>query len=605
MLSVLLIWTVILLTAGAVGLGVFTIARYRPRRLVSYWLAGLTACTVYAETWSLFGGVSRAAFLVLLVLCALIPVVFRDESVAFFRRLREAFSDNPIRTVLGAIAILLLCLATARGNWHPDTPLYHAQSIHWIEAYGVIPGLGNLQSDFAYNNACFSLYALYSFAWLGGQSYHAVQGFFAVLLAVCVTDLSNILPLRVRSGDRRKATRLPETADALRLAAAVQILLLADELVSPSSDSMILLLEHLLLILWVECVDAKETSPLPYAWLSMLAVYAVTVKLAAVPLLLLALLPVGRLLRGGRGSKTISERDPGEAGSSRTAKGPALCARFFLLGIGITVPFFARGIILSGWLLYPGVTQHLIRFPWQIPDGVGQFESFEIRQNGRMILDMREADTSLFGWVDAWFIRQPRSARLLFYVTLSAAVLVLIHVLWTLFRQCILRTGREEHPGERGADAAACFTELVLSGACLFWFFSTPQMRFGQGYLLMLSAAVYGRLALRLLRIPRSERFRRWWETAAGMLALLAVSLFLLAGFLLVRMPGTRMTDVLIRQQDYDRYPVRAYTIAGIEIYCPTDFVYTGYYAFPATRWEDTDVHALGRTVRDGFSSGN
>ena len=43
---------------------------------------------------------------------------------------------------------------------HVDTGLYHAQAIRWIEEYGVVCGLGNLHSRFAYNSAAFALCAL-------------------------------------------------------------------------------------------------------------------------------------------------------------------------------------------------------------------------------------------------------------------------------------------------------------------------------------------------------------------------------------------------------------------------------------------------------------
>ncbi len=584
MLSVVLIWFYIAATAGAVGWGILRGFRYRPRRLVSYWLAGLAACTVYAEAWSLFGGVGLAANLILLAGCTAVLVLNRRDLPAAAKRLTDALSENELRTVIGCILLLILAAATTTGNWHTDTPLYHAQAVHWIEQYGAVKGLGNLQSHFAYNNSCFCLYALYSFHWLGGESFHAVQGFLAALLALLCTDLLSIPALRARGGHVISEGRHLETADILRLAAAVQLVLLADELVSPSSDSFILILEHLVMILWVEYADREDYTPYPYGWLTMLVIWAVTVKLAAAPLLLLGLYPIGKLLFG-------KSRDYRAFG------------RFVLTALLITAPFFIREIILSGWILYPVLPEHIVELPWQVPDGVGQFESFEISQNGRMIFDMNEADTSLFGWEAAWLARQPRAGRLMFYGTVLAAVLAILHGLY--------RT------------AMTSVTELSLTFAFVFWFFTTPQLRFGEGYMLLLSAAVYGRLFVRLgeklevfrrgspdagrpgvpLAGTRPSRASRLLPAVWHLAEHLAVGVFLATLVAMLRLSaGSALRDHALLQQDYDRYPVDTYEIDGIALYYPTEFVYTGYYAFPATRWQVEGVRALGSSVRDGFA---
>lgn len=63
---------------------------------------------------------------------------------------------------------------------HYDSDLYHAQSIRWIEEYGVVPGLGNLHERFAYNSSFFALSALFSMKFLCGTSMHTMSGFFCV-----------------------------------------------------------------------------------------------------------------------------------------------------------------------------------------------------------------------------------------------------------------------------------------------------------------------------------------------------------------------------------------------------------------------------------------
>lgn len=572
MISVLLIWLYIALTAGIVGKTVLAVFRCRPRTGVSCQLAGLVTVTVYAEFWSLFGGVGLAANLVLLAVCMAAVILSRRGQTrsVFFSEIRQRIQRvkrHPLGAAVITAAILLLALGTSAGNWHIDTPLYHAQSIHWIETYGLIPGLGNLQSDFAYNNACFSLYALYSFSWLTGQSFHAVQGFLAVLLMLLC------LPVGESETGNTSAHRL-RPADLLRLAALLQIVFLYDELVSPSSDSFILLLVHAVILLWARLSDTahREASPVPYALVAMLAVYAVTVKLAAAPLLIFAVKPIFMLLKGSE-------------------KNLRVFGRFVLTALVIVLPFFARGILISGWLLYPVFPLHA-GLPWKIPDGVGISESFEIRQNGRMIFDMSQADTSLFGWVKGWLTGQSLKARLLIYAAAASVLFALLRALVSLIlhlRGTKIRYFR---------DACSVFTEIVLAVCVLFWFFTTPQMRFGEAYLMDLSALVFGGLIC-----AGTDRLRETARNRAERLissVIIAVSVSMAA---LLFITGQVSCSQLFLQQDYERYSVGEYRIDGVTLYYPTDYVYTGYYAFPATRWKDENVRALGTKITDGFAA--
>ncbi len=572
MLSVLLIWTYIAVTAGIIGKGILALFGYRPRRFSSVWLAGLTCCTVYAEAWSLVAGVGLAANVILLLICAVIFTVLRRDIIEGARKAAvRLLEHHGLLLICLAAAILFLASGTSAGNWHRDTPLYHAQSIHWIETYGAIRGLGNLQSHFAYNNACFPLYALFSFHFLpSGQSFHAVQGFLAMLLfAMCIPIDTSLH----RTSDIRPSV-------FLRLAAIAQIALLYDELVSPSSDCFVLILIHAVVLLWTEVDEDDEIngSPIPYALLAMLAVYAVTIKLAAAPMLFFCIKPVRMLLSG-------KNRDLGTF------------FRFVLTAVLITLPFFIRNIILSGWVLYPVLPLHFPELPWRIPDGVGAYESFEIRENGRMIFDMSHPDASMFGWVGAWFVREQKAARLL----LCAALVGLLPVASNTVSLTVEHFGSGNHASGNGSSAGAerVYVETVLTACLLFWFFTTPQMRFGEGYLLVFLATVYGNLFCDMLRVLPDRVALLTGRLSQGAFVIVFV------GCMAIALKGRGMTGVshLLAQQDYDTYAVDTYDIDGIEFYYPTDYVYTGYYAFPATRWKDTGIYALGDDIRDGFSA--
>ena len=79
------------------------------------------------------------------------------------------------------------------GHIHYDSDLYHAQSIRWLEEYGIVKGLGNIHVRFAYNSSFFALSALYSMKFLLKQSLHTVNGFIALLLSFEVLKLIDIV----------------------------------------------------------------------------------------------------------------------------------------------------------------------------------------------------------------------------------------------------------------------------------------------------------------------------------------------------------------------------------------------------------------------------
>lgn len=191
MVYVLLAWSYIFLTAFLTGFSLLGFLGPGLRRSVTdVLMAGLAALLVYAQVYSLFAGVGAAANGVLTVFCLLSAVRFRRQLWDFFRERRKGC--GPGKLAAAAVLVLVMAYGTSRGIMHVDTGLYHAQAIRWIEEYGVVPGLGNLHSRFAYNSSALCLCALYSLKWLFSEPLHVVQGFFALLVAVQCAPLLSV-----------------------------------------------------------------------------------------------------------------------------------------------------------------------------------------------------------------------------------------------------------------------------------------------------------------------------------------------------------------------------------------------------------------------------
>ncbi|MBP5745080.1 MAG: hypothetical protein J6W58_02105, partial [Lachnospiraceae bacterium] len=186
MIMVLLNWLYIAMTSFGTGIAVLSFFSWiydrktveKPFYII---LAGLVFNTVYAQTWSLFGGVGVAANVVLMLISVISVIALKDSARTSLKGLFERIDNTRILAYIYPAIIILFAYGSSRGYINYDTSLYHAQSIRWIEEYGVVKGLACLQLRFGYNSSAFALTALYSFADIFGQSLHTTAGFFCLL----------------------------------------------------------------------------------------------------------------------------------------------------------------------------------------------------------------------------------------------------------------------------------------------------------------------------------------------------------------------------------------------------------------------------------------
>jgi len=149
---------------------------FAPPSLTTVWLAGLCVVSALASILSLFMRLGLEANLILLAGAAAILAWLWKAGRLKWERL--SLSLHPLAALAGLLCLLIVLeIATQRAN-NPDTGIYHAQAIRWIETYPVVPGLGNLHTRFAYNSSWLVANALFSFAFTGLRSFHLLPGVF-------------------------------------------------------------------------------------------------------------------------------------------------------------------------------------------------------------------------------------------------------------------------------------------------------------------------------------------------------------------------------------------------------------------------------------------
>lgn len=567
MLSVILVWFYMMVSVFLLGYGILTcltyICPYQVRKLDGYLMCGLAGATVYAQFFSLFAPVGFAANVLLLIICLIVVVVFRKK----LRTDLQMLVPKGKKTVLLILLFLLYAYGTSRGFIHYDTGLYHAQSIRWIEEYGVVKGLGNLHCRLAYNSASFALSALYSFAFLGGQSYHCAAGFFALIVAALCCEIYDMV--------RLKHIR---TSDFVRMMGIYYLLIIYDEMISPASDYFMVLTTFYIIIRWLDLLEEDEQAIFPYAMLCVLCVFLVTVKLSGALLILLTIKPAVMLLREKRKKET---------------------ALYLGLGILTALPFFIRNIILSGWLAYPFTGIDICPVDWKIPKGIADYDSREIQVWGRGYGDVTQYDMPIRKWLPAWFRGLGGMDKLFVMAALLSVIVFIFHLCYKIWR-----IHQSKDTLQRKRMWNRLLPESVMVICFLFWLLTSPLIRYGCVYVYMVSAFVWGNILTELLYDDNRGGIRR---EKIFMVYLEKVCIFGIALFLTYKAAAFVKETVSyydnvywVWQKDYDNYKTVSYEIDGITFYRPLTGDRVGYESFPSSPVQ-AGIGLRGNGIKDGF----
>lgn len=548
MLSVILIWLYMLFTCYVTGFACIRVVSgkktFQFGKRTSYLYAGIGAVTIYAQLFSIFYKVGFMANGILLLICVLCILAFRKEILEDLHTFR--LTVQPAKIVVSMVLLLLFAYGTSTGIIHYDTSLYHAQSIRWIEEYGVVLGLGNLHSRLAYNSAAFCLSALYSMSFLGGQSYHCCAGFLAYLLALVCAEMFST-----------KREKKPCLSDFARIISIYYLFMVFDEMISPASDYFMVLLVLYIVIRWLELIEKGESSYFPYALLCLLCLTVLTFKLSGALILLLALKPAVMMVKEKKG------RDIG---------------KFFGLGFLTITPFLIRNVMLSGWLVYPFTSIDLFSFDFKIPKGMADYDAKEIQVWGRGFSDVSRYDDPLMKWLPKWIENLDGSNKVFLVFALSGVILLILTIAYS-----IIKKKRDMMDFLHIAGTiTTCF---------LFWLLSAPLIRYGCVFLWLSPVLVWGFVYLKIS--PHLDRFKIY------MIVLFLFGIYKFTAF------GTEVfrsatSQYLICQKDYDNFETEAYQLHGYTFYYPREGDRTGYQDFPASPVKAEDIFR-GETIKEGF----
>ena len=562
MLLVIVSWLYIGFMCWVFGLAFFRLPLIKKhvgdlqRGSVHFVMAGVVIITVFSGYFSLVHKIGALFHLMLLAALIFLTGYFRKDVLSHIKTLlKVALSWEGL---LYCGLILFLAFFTSRGEFHFDTNIYHAQMIRWLEEVGVVPGLGNLQRQYAYNSSYLLFTAVFSMKWLLGMSLHTTTGFMAAVLS--------IYALR---GLRGVLQRKHHVADLCRLAMLLYVFHTLFYLMSPSTDYGALMMVAYLVLRWAEVFEQRG-SVSEYALLCVLAVFTMTLKLSAATVVLLFIYPAICLLRARQWRQILF---------------------FVALGLLVLIPWLLSNFMLSGWLFYPFMGMDTFSVDWKMPLDALQYDNADIVAGARSI-SAAELDLGFRGWLPLWWEGMETFHRMLIYANVIALGLF-------AFNRCVkISLAKKIKP----VDGPLLAAYLAIISSLLFWFIMAPFVRYGLIFLLLLPALAIGE--------SLSMRHNAYTKVVAGLLTVLiffSMSVYWDSNTIAtgVFIKNQIKSPYYLMPQDYDRFEADVVSLSGHNFYMPQNNYFVGYHNFPGSisLRELESCEMRGTALRQGFRS--
>lgn len=309
-----------------------------------------------------------------------------------------------LNLVIGIVIIILLIAKAMHVPDHPDSGLYHLDSIHWITSYAIVPGLGNLHGRLAFNQSYFLLAAL---ANAGG---YYDRGY--AILNVLLTILS-IVSIHHLLFSRDHGVRLASWGLLIGLLYHIA----HPHFSSPAPDTAISFIQLGLVAYFIEWVNvsvertgtnATTEQSLTLPLILSIGFIGITLKLSSLIYCLFIILITLSYSYYRQGKKSI----------------PHLIILFYGIGGFIHI---ARSYITSGVPLYPS-TFGAIKFDWSVPLDRVKHEADVVTAFARERVGPSESVLHGWEWLGAWWERIHLGPILLLWlITLSLIAGLFVH----------------------------------------------------------------------------------------------------------------------------------------------------------------------------------
>lgn len=460
------------------------------RILASFWL-GFAGVIAVLQLWHFFFPITARAFLLIAVLGVIGIFLNRSALQAWLNQLHATWRNVPAVTTLLVVGLWMADWAAGRCLTF-DSGLYHIPAVHWAKTYPLVPGLGNLQDQLAFNSSTLLYAAMTGIGTWSGKSNHLANGLlvFVFMVQVVLSGFRGMSP--------RKHPSEPWMFDVL-LAVSLVTVVVAGDISSLSTDvapAIVLLVAGSLLYRWLTTLDA---GPFDDAYntlvLMPLLCLAVCLKETAVVFSSITfVIMVGLMWKRPKPAIVLRA---------------LWCAGTLTVVLGVS--WMLRSIVLSGYPFYPNPIASA-SVEWRLPLELARAQTAWVTAYARQSVEPGLA------WLRPWWSASTHGPDLFLFL-----IWLLIPSALALAAGAGYLVAARRFPPNR-ATRRGWLLGLPIAAGIAFWFFKIPSPRFGF-YIFWMAAALTVEQLVRVFPAATQLRFRPGLAAAAIVLASLTVFL--------------------------------------------------------------------------------
>jgi hypothetical protein len=356
-----------------------------------------------------------------------------------------------LKLLLFIIVILLLLLSTSSIN-NEDTLSYHAQIIQWIEKYKAVPGIANLHIRYGLQSSWFVGCAAFGFRFIGTNALSFLNSVVVLWYFIFIISQLN------KNYRDKKNTSYGFGWLAILLLSLWSYSQVRLTATSASPDFITILYCWLCFYLLFNAA-VKELSARNFSLIICLGAFALTLKLSAIPVIILSLYSCYKLF---------------------VMKNIRVLLFSLLISIAVFLPFIARNIITSGYPFFPSRLPDMVNTDWKLSTEKIIYIQKYITAYARIRsgADPASIDGSLSmnmaEWIPVWWKNQSLADK-------SIIILLVLSFCFLIIRI-------------KGISASPHYVKVALVtalGGVLFWFIQAPDPRFGFGFIVSVIAIIF------------------------------------------------------------------------------------------------------------------
>jgi hypothetical protein len=423
-------------------------------------ITGLMALTFISMSACLVMPLGLGSNLIILLITLGASWLSRDDIQASAAADRSRLKQgNRLVSLIFLAFIFIIARLSYEPSSHFDDGLYYSTSIRWLEEFGTVKGLANVNARIGFNSSWHVLQANFGFRFLQAGLFNDMNGL--IFLLMLLYSIGGINDLLKGAGGWRTALRafmmLPVLAFYYGTTSDL-LLFSVNFLSSPTPDIPACLLTWLIILLFLTRKNDgqdKGAMPLTDILVVLYSAWACTIKFSTVPIFLLSAFLVYRLA------------------AARQVR------QIFSLVVGcllLVTPWVTRNVLISGYLLFPFSAIDIFYVRWKLPISIARAQENAIKAFALGAPADRPFNVPITTWFPKWVAGLDFIKQVILGTTFLATVCYFSIGIYFLFRK-----GTTFFSGY----LREIMVVMTAIAGIVFWLVKAPDFRFGYGFLII------------------------------------------------------------------------------------------------------------------------